>query len=83
MANHTKAYEVLAEALAAQGIAVDAVKSALKAQKIETPSWGYANSGTRFKAFPWPGAATTTRQKMDDAGSGLESGSEPVYDYVP
>lgn len=67
MANHTKAYEVLAEALAAQGIAVDAVKSALKAQKIETPSWGYANSGTRFKAFPWPGAATTTRQKMDDA----------------
>ncbi|MGE5221718.1 MAG: L-rhamnose isomerase, partial [Omnitrophica WOR_2 bacterium] len=27
----------------------------------------YANSGTRFKAFSWPGAALTTRQKMDDA----------------
>lgn len=67
MSNHTKAYEVLAEALTAQGLDVEAIKSALKAQKIETPSWGYANSGTRFKAFPWPGAAVTTRQKMDDA----------------
>jgi len=67
MSNHTKAYGVLAESLAAEGIAVEAIKNALKAQKIETPSWGYANSGTRFKAFPWPGAAMTTRQKMDDA----------------
>ena len=39
----------------------------LKAQKIETPSWGYANSGTRFKAFAWPGAAVTTKEKLDDA----------------
>jgi L-rhamnose isomerase/sugar isomerase len=46
---------------------VAAVKEALKKQHIETPSWGYANSGTRFKAFGWPGAATTTRQKLDDA----------------
>lgn len=66
MTNHKAAYQVLADALAAQGIDVEAVKSALKKQQIETPSWGYANSGTRFKAFPWPGAATTTRQKLDD-----------------
>jgi len=51
----------------ATAIDVEAVKAALKRQVIETPSWGYANSGTRFKAFPWPGAATTTRQKLDDA----------------
>ena len=44
-----------------------AVKESLKRQHIETPSWGYANSGTRFKAFAWPGAATTTQQKLDDA----------------
>ena len=69
MASYTQAYEVLAEALAAQGIDIEAVKSALKAQKIETPSWGYANSGTRFKAFAWPGAATTTPQKLDDAAT--------------
>lgn len=61
------AYEVLAESLEAQGIEVASVKEALKKQHIETPSWGYANSGTRFKAFAWPGAATTTREKMDDA----------------
>lgn len=62
-----KAYEVLVEDLAARGIDVEAVKAALKKQHIETPSWGYANSGTRFKAFAWPGAATTTQQKLDDA----------------
>src|SRR4030067_1827418 len=61
------AYQVLAESLQAQGVDVTAVKEALKQQHIETPSWGYANSGTRFKAFAWPGAAVTTRQKLDDA----------------
>src|SRR5436309_13086526 len=67
MTTHRAAYELLAESLQAQGIDVAAVKAALKQQRIETPSWGYANSGTRFKAFAWPGAATTTRQKLDDA----------------
>jgi len=62
-----KAYEILAENLATQGIDVEQVKAVLKQQHIETPSWGYANSGTRFKAFAWPGAATTTQQKLDDA----------------
>jgi L-rhamnose isomerase/sugar isomerase len=60
-------YELLAEDLTQQGIDIEAVKARLKAQKIETPSWGYANSGTRFKAFAWPGAAVTTREKLDDA----------------
>ena len=67
MNNYNAAYELLAENLSAQGIDVEAVKEALKGQHIETPSWGYANSGTRFKAFPWPGAATTTQEKLDDA----------------
>lgn len=34
---------------------------------IETPSWGYGNSGTRFKVFAWPGAARTLREKLADA----------------
>lgn len=67
MTLHGPAYELLAEQLTARAIDVAAVKAALKAQHIETPSWGYANSGTRFKAFAWPGAATTTQQKLDDA----------------
>ena len=55
------------DTLAARGIDVAAVKAALKAQRIETPSWGYGNSGTRFKVFPWPGAARTIQEKLQDA----------------
>ena len=40
---------------------------ALKSQRIETPSWGYGNSGTRFKTFAAPGAARTIWEKLDDA----------------
>ena len=67
MSDYQSEYDMLAERLTAQGVDVDAVKAALKQQHIETPSWGYANSGTRFKAFAWPGAAVTTRQKLEDA----------------
>ena len=67
MQDYQSAYSVLAEQLEMQDIDVAAVKKSLKQQHIETPSWGYANSGTRFKAFAWPGAATSTRQKLDDA----------------
>lgn len=67
MSKHQAAYALLAEQLEEDGIDIEAVKEALKQQRIETPSWGYANSGTRFKAFPWPGAASTTREKIDDA----------------
>ncbi|MEU2118066.1 L-rhamnose isomerase [Streptomyces sp. NPDC016459] len=45
----------------------DAVKAALKAQTIETPSWGYGNSGTRFKVFAQPGVPRTPWEKLDDA----------------
>jgi L-rhamnose isomerase / sugar isomerase len=35
---------------------------------IETPSWGYGNSGTRFHVYPWPGAARTAEERIADAG---------------
>jgi L-rhamnose isomerase/sugar isomerase len=35
--------------------------------ELETPSWGYGNSGTRFHVFPWPGAARTVWERVDDA----------------
>lgn len=44
-----------------------AVKAALKQQVIETPSWAYGNSGTRFKVFAQPGVPRTPREKLDDA----------------
>ena len=46
---------------------VSAVKAALKAQRIETPSWAYGNSGTRFKVFAQPGVPRTPFEKVADA----------------
>lgn len=37
--------------------------------RVETPSWGYGNSGTRFKVFAQPGAARTIEEKIADAGT--------------
>jgi L-rhamnose isomerase / sugar isomerase len=45
----------------------DSLFSKLSLQAIETPSWGYGNSGTRFKTFSAPGAARTVWEKVDDA----------------
>src|SRR5580692_1288488 len=41
---------------------------ALEAFRIELPSWGFANTGTRFGKYIQPGAATTTEEKFSDAG---------------
>jgi len=35
--------------------------------EIETPSWGYGNSGTRFHVYPWPGAARDVWERVTDA----------------
>lgn len=67
MESYRAAYDLLIDQLDREGIDVLGVNARLKQQQIETPSWGYANSGTRFKTFSWPGAATTTQQKLDDA----------------
>jgi L-rhamnose isomerase/sugar isomerase len=36
--------------------------------RIEIPSWGFANTGTRFGKFIQAAAATTTEEKFSDAG---------------
>ncbi len=36
--------------------------------QIETPSWGYADTGTRFGKFLQDAAATTIEEKLADAG---------------
>ncbi|MFI8993323.1 L-rhamnose isomerase [Streptomyces sp. NPDC053542] len=46
---------------------IAAVKAALASQRIETPSWGYGNSGTRFKVFAQAGVPRTPWEKIDDA----------------
>ncbi|MGW2508902.1 L-rhamnose isomerase [Streptomyces scopuliridis] len=47
--------------------AVSAVKNALKSQAVETPSWAFGNSGTRFKVFTQPGVPRTPQEKLTDA----------------
>ena len=46
----------------------DALRSRLRRLEIETPSWAYGNSGTRFHVYPWPGAARDVRERIADAG---------------
>ena len=46
----------------------DRVFAALETFRIELPSWGFANTGTRFGKFIQPAAATTTEEKFSDAG---------------
>ena len=41
--------------------------TALEAFRIEVPSWGFANTGTRFGKFLQPAAASTTEEKFSDA----------------
>lgn len=66
--NLSKYYPPLEEQLHERHINVGAVKDELRHQHIETPSWGYGNSGTRFKTFPSAGAARTIEEKLQDAG---------------
>lgn len=44
------------------------VFAALERFRIELPSWGFANTGTRFGKFIQAAAATTTEEKFSDAG---------------
>jgi L-rhamnose isomerase/sugar isomerase len=44
------------------------VFAALETFRIELPSWGFANTGTRFGKFIQAAAATTTEEKFSDAG---------------
>ncbi|HEX5284719.1 MAG TPA: TIM barrel protein [Bryocella sp.] len=44
------------------------IDKALDQFRIEIPSWGFANTGTRFGKFIQDGAATSTAEKFADAG---------------
>src|SRR4026209_92614 len=44
------------------------VGDALDRFAIELPSWGFANTGTRFGKFQQAAAATSTEEKFADAG---------------
>lgn len=43
-------------------------QDALWRWEIELPSWGFSNSGTRFRVFAQPGAPRDVLEKIEDAG---------------
>lgn len=62
-----KEHELLAARLKNEGLDTNAIIKELKAQRIETPSWGYGDCGTRFNVFQCPGAARNVHEKLEDA----------------
>jgi L-rhamnose isomerase / sugar isomerase len=63
----SESYRVLTGDLQGRGVDVEAVKARLKRQEVETPSWGYGNSGTRFRVFGQPGVPRDPFEKFEDA----------------
>jgi L-rhamnose isomerase/sugar isomerase len=61
------AYTVFAQQQTERGIDLEQVKTRLKALKVETPSWGYGDSGTRFKVFQQVGVPRNPFEKLEDA----------------
>jgi L-rhamnose isomerase / sugar isomerase len=45
----------------------DHIVSRLRALEVETPSWGYGDSGTRFATFTQAGRPRTVFERIDDA----------------
>ncbi|QYR23649.1 L-rhamnose isomerase [Paenibacillus sp. sptzw28] len=62
-----RAYGLFEEQQHNRGIDLNKVKAKLKSIRIETPSWGYGDSGTRFKVFRKNGVPRTPFEKFDDA----------------
>lgn len=50
-----------------RGIDILWVRQQIKDFKIETPSWGYSDSGTRFKVFKQKGMPSSLLEKLQDA----------------
>lgn len=67
MSDPTRDYDRLAARLRDAGKSPDAAQSALARLQIETPSWGYGDSGTRFAIFRQAGRPRDVFERIDDA----------------
>jgi len=65
--NPSSAFAALRATLEQRQQDIDDIVRRIQSFAIETPSWGYGNSGTRFKVFAWPGAARNLHEKLEDA----------------
>lgn len=60
-------YKELVSRLESAGRDPAALEKRLRSQRIETPSWGYANSGTRFGVFHQRGVPRDPFERIADA----------------
>ena len=67
MAEFTDEYALLARRIADRGLDLEAIERALLAFNVETPSWGYGDSGTRFGVFAQPGRPRDVYERIEDA----------------
>jgi L-rhamnose isomerase/sugar isomerase len=65
----TRDYELLRDRLAGGGVDVTALERRLAGFAVETPSWGYGDSGTRFATFPQPGRPRDVFERLEDAAA--------------
>jgi L-rhamnose isomerase / sugar isomerase len=60
-------YDQLARQLTDSGRDLDVISRALSRFEVETPSWGYGDSGTRFATFQQPGRPRDVFERLQDA----------------
>ncbi len=60
---------IAAVARPATAPALERIDWAMNGLNIEIPSWGFVNTGTRFRVFPQPGVPRTVFEKIDDAAT--------------
>jgi L-rhamnose isomerase/sugar isomerase len=80
-----QAYEDLGRRLVDRGVDLDSVEERLCAQRVETPSWGYGDTGTRFAVFPQRGVPRDPFEKLADAAQvhGLTGVCPSVAIHIP
>ncbi len=85
MSDHTDAYDALARRLTDAGHDVAEIERTLSGFAVETPSWGYGDSGTRFATFPAPGRPRTVYERLEDAAEvhRLTGGAPAVALHLP
>src|SRR6187399_1908822 len=49
--------------------ATERISWAVTGLEVEVPSWGFVNTGTRFRVFPQPGVPRNAFEKIDDAAT--------------
>lgn len=62
-----RAYALFEQQQKDRGIDIQKVREKLKSFRVETPSWGYGDSGTRFKVFQQEGVPRDPYEKFEDA----------------